>query len=70
MTPRRVIESRITGHRTITGTDWPITDQLVRETKRGRPVWVVITGLCAGVPLKATEHKTLKEAREVFEGRE
>jgi len=45
-----IIESNV-GYRYVTGTSWPIVDQLVRDTIPGRkPTYEVVRGLCNGVP--------------------
>lgn len=61
------IDERVTGHRTIVGTDWPVVDQLLRlACGGGRPRWQIVRGLCNGVPARAENYRTLREAREAF----
>jgi len=60
-----VTETRV-GTRVIAGTEWPVVDQLVRVATGRRVEWAVIRGLCNGVPDSATEHRTLREAMDVF----
>lgn len=63
---REIIEERRYGTRTIAGTDWPVSEQIVRDQRRGQPEWIVVRGLCNGVPESSTTHKTLAAAREDF----
>jgi hypothetical protein len=44
------IAARVVGHRTIAGTDWPIIDKIERQEFNGKVEWVVVRGLCNGVP--------------------
>lgn len=63
----RVLEERKTGARLSGGTEFVIVDQLVRDQRPGsRPTWLVVLGLCNGVPFSSREFKTLRAAREDF----
>jgi len=63
-----VISEFVRGVRHINGTDHPVVYQLRRD-RRGtrRPTWIVLEGLCNGVPDEATEHRTLTAARRRYE---
>jgi hypothetical protein len=64
---RNILEQRARGIRRIAGTEWPIVDQLERQQLPGkRPRWIVVRGLCNGVPDSATEYRRLKEAQAAF----
>lgn len=53
------IAKRTTGYRTAAGTVWAVTDTVKRDGPRA---WVAIRGLCNGVPLSATTHRTRRAA--------
>lgn len=59
---KTTIRDITTGTRRIAGTDWPVSTTITRETRKGRPVWVVTQGLCNGTADGATEHRTRKAA--------
>jgi hypothetical protein len=64
---RSIIKEKQTGTRTIAGTDWPVTTQLVRDAIPGRkPTWLVVRDLCNGVPLRSSEYATRRLAEEAF----
>lgn len=64
---RKVVAEREMGTRLIAGTEWPVCDQVVRDERPGqRPTWVVVRGLCNGVPRSSEQHRTLREASESF----
>jgi hypothetical protein len=66
---RRILADRTRGIFRLAGTDWPITDQLVREQMPGRrPTWCVIYGLCNGLSDYSSEHRTLTAARREWDG--
>ena len=66
---RKIIAERQMGHRTMTGTDWPILDLVERvvwpTTKR--PSWLVTIGLCNGIPFTHRKFKTRREAMAWFD---
>lgn len=65
---RTIISVRV-GTRHRVGTDWPVLDEVRRCQLPGkRPTWVVLRGLCNGVPDGATEHATQREALAEFRG--
>lgn len=59
-----MLEYRETGVRRVAGTEHPVRDELVRD-QRGdaRATWQVVRGLCNGVPSRADEYTTEREAR-------
>jgi hypothetical protein len=65
----KVIEEKTTGMRMVNGTDWPIVSQLVREQgpHDKRPTWLVVYGLCNGIPVSSQKYQTLSAARIEFE---
>jgi hypothetical protein len=65
----KVIVEKTTGTRMINGTEWPIISQLVREqgSHDKRPTWLVVYGLCNGIPMSAQKYPTLGAARIEFE---
>lgn len=46
------------GTQTITGTDWPVVNQLHRDGRR----WVAVVGLCNGTPVVSKTFSTKREA--------
>ena len=57
-----VVAARRRGVRTINGTDWPVTDRLERQQHGRRVSWVVVIGLCNGVPDVSYAWRTYREA--------
>ncbi len=53
------------GHRTVAGTDWPITSYAERDGPRR---WVVTWGLCNGTPAGSTVYRTRREALAALNG--
>jgi len=68
MTPRfnTLLEEIQTGTRLISGTDWPIRDQLHRTGDRQ---WTVTRDLCNGVPRSAETYRSESAARAAFGSR-
>lgn len=65
-----IIHERVTGTRTIAGTDWPVETKLYREKLPGqRPTWIVTRGICNGTARESREHKTRWETLEDYESR-
>jgi hypothetical protein len=66
---KNIIVEKTTGTRMINGTEWPIISQLVREQgpHDKRPTWLVVYGLCNGIPVSSQKHQTLSAARIEFE---
>lgn len=65
---RTVLAERVTGHRALIGTEFPVYDQVAREVLPGRrPTWIVTRGLCNGVPTTAIEFLSRRGAIRYFE---
>ncbi len=62
-----VITSKVTGKRTLNGTDWPVETILERRPDRGRRQWVLVVGLCNGVPQSTRFYATWRGALNAFE---
>ncbi len=63
---RELVADVTTGARTISGTDWPIVDQLHRT---GAREWTVTRDLCNGVPRSTETYRSEAAAREAFGSR-
>lgn len=64
---RVVIAERDMGTRLVAGTEWAVVDQLVRDQRPGRrPTWIVVRGLCNGVPRSCEEHRRRIDALDSY----
>jgi hypothetical protein len=60
---RTVVASVTTGFRWVMGTEWPIENQLMKAGKD----WLVILGLCNGIPLSSIIFRTKGDAVNYWE---
>lgn len=64
---RRLFDAVCKGMKLVNGIEFPIFDQLELEKLPNRePTWIIIYGLCNGIPEKAEEFDTFKEALKVW----
>jgi hypothetical protein len=63
----KTVAERQTGERRVCGTDFSVLDKVERHEFSGRVTWVVVRGLCNGVPESAVEHKTRTEALDDYQ---
>ena len=62
----KIIKEKTDGHRTITGTDWPIVVEVLREQfDNQRPYWIVRSH-CNGIGFHAERFSTRRDALEAF----
>lgn len=57
---------RVTGHRRVAGTDWPIVDRVERQEYSGRVEWVLVSALCNGTSDGSRAYTTRRAALEAF----
>lgn len=57
------LEERITGYRTFSGAQWPISNAVyLHHVGSRRPLWIVAVGLCRGVPQSTRSYSSRRDA--------
>lgn len=59
---RTILASRRVDTAYVYGTEWPVTDEMARESRNGRVEWVLTYAICNGVAAGAKVYRTRKEA--------
>lgn len=60
------VDEKLIGHRTISGIEFPVVDQLLRHKYNGKVHWQILRGLCNGIPDSGKKYKRLKDAVQDF----
>ena len=61
----KIVANKLIGTKIIYGTECEVRDQLLQVPGISKS-WLVVRGLCAGIPDSCTEYPTLSSALEVF----
>lgn len=57
-----IVERVQVGSRVVSGTTFPVENAVDKQVVGGTVRWVVLRGLCNGVPERAVTYKTKREA--------